>query len=152
MVNRTGKGGFIKGVSGNPGGRPKIIDGITIESRPKAILNLTIEARKCSGIAINALKEIARNGHSDSSRIAASIALLDRGFGRPAQSVELNFTADAVSKRLSELSNAELVALEARMIAIPAALALEEPAVDADADNAECEQSDYESDEAGLRR
>jgi hypothetical protein len=128
---------------------PKFVDP---ESRPKAILNLTIEARKCSGIAINALKEIARNGHSDSSRIAASIALLDRGFGRPAQSVELNLTADAVSKRLSELSNAELVALEARMIAIPAALALEEPAVDADADNAECEQSDYESDEAGLRR
>ena len=78
---------------------------------------------------------------SDTARISASIALLDRGFGRPAQSVDLNLTADVVSKRLSELSDAELAALEARMIALPANLALEAFPAD-DPDNAEGEQSD----------
>jgi hypothetical protein len=94
--------------------------------------SLTVESRKYAGLALRTLAEIARNGRSDTARISASTALLDRGFGRPAQSVDLNLTADAISKRLSELSNAELAALEARMIALPATLTLEASANDPD--------------------
>jgi hypothetical protein len=98
--------------------------------------SLTAESRKYAGLALRTLAEIARSGRSDTARISASIALLDRGFGRPAQSVDLNLTADVVSRRLSELSDAELAALEARMIALPANLALEAFPAD-DPDNAE---------------
>jgi hypothetical protein len=98
--------------------------------------SLTVESRKYAGLALRTLAEIARSGRSDTARISASIALLDRGFGRPAQSVDLNLTADVVSRRLSELSDAELAALEARMIALPANLALEAFPAD-DPDNAE---------------
>ena len=53
--------------------------------------------------------------------------------------------ADAITRRLSDMTNAELVALEARMIAIPASLALE---ASGGVHNAEAEQSDSADDEA----
>ena len=40
-----------------------------------------------------------------------------RGYGRPAQSLDLHLSADAITKRLSAMTDAELAALEARMIA-----------------------------------
>ena len=43
--------------------------------------------------------------------------LLNRGYGRPAQSLDLHLSADAITKRLSDMTDAELAALEARMIA-----------------------------------
>jgi hypothetical protein len=62
---------------------------------------------------------------------------LDRGYGRPAQSLDLHLSADAITKRLSDMTDAELAALEARMITIPATLALEhvdEPQADGNTD------------------
>ena len=47
--------------------------------------------------------------------------------------------AEAITRRLSDMTNSELAALEARMIAIPASLARE---ASAGADNAEGEESD----------
>src|SRR5271168_2576332 len=102
-MNRTGKGGFAKGQSGNPGGRPK------------CIASLTIESRKYAFDAIRTLARITKGGRSETARIAAAVALLDRGFGRPSQSVEMNLTADMVAKRISELSDSELAMLERRM-------------------------------------
>ena len=49
--------------------------------------------------------------------VSALRALLDRGYGRPAQSLDLHLSADAITKRLSDMTDAELAALEARMIA-----------------------------------
>lgn len=46
-------------------------------------------ARSHANDAIATLVEIARNGQSDSARVAAANALLDRGYGRPAQCMEL---------------------------------------------------------------
>jgi len=46
-------------------------------------------ARRCAPDAVRALLEIARNGRSESSRVQASTALLDRGYGRPAQTHDL---------------------------------------------------------------
>ena len=50
-------------------------------------------------------------------RYNATTALLDRGYGRPAQSLDLHLSADAITKRLSDMTDAQLAALEARMIA-----------------------------------
>jgi hypothetical protein len=76
-----------------------------------------LEARRFSGLAIDTLVELTRDNHSDSTRYSAATALLDRGYGRPAQSLDLHLSADAITKRLSDMSDAELAALEARMIA-----------------------------------
>jgi pimeloyl-ACP methyl ester carboxylesterase len=60
-----------------------------------------------------------------------------RGYGER-ESVDLKnyqVTADAITKRLSDMTDAELATLEARMITIPATLALEhvdEPLADGD--------------------
>jgi glycerate-2-kinase len=76
-----------------------------------------IEARKFSGLAVDTLVELTKDTHTDSTRYAAATALLDRGYGRPAQSLDLHLSADAITKRLSDMTDAELAALEARMIA-----------------------------------
>jgi hypothetical protein len=71
------------------------------------------------------------------TRYVAATALLDRGYGRPAQSLDPHLSADAITKRLSDMTDAELAALEARMVTIPASLALEhadEPQADGGTD------------------
>jgi hypothetical protein len=79
VANKTGKGGFKAGASGNPGGRPK------------AASVIAIEARKHGLAMVDVLNTIARKGKSEQARISAAVALLDRGYGRPSQSVELKF-------------------------------------------------------------
>jgi hypothetical protein len=70
---------FPKGVSGNPSGRPK---------RDLALAEL---ARAYTHEAIRTLAEIMTNPNAPaSSRIAAAIALLDRGYGRAPQSLEVD--------------------------------------------------------------
>ena len=124
--NRTGRGWFVKGRSGNPSGRPKdppeFAPDTDDQNDPgradrRTIRNLVIAARKFSGLAIDTLVELTKDNHTDSIRYNAATALLDRGYGRPAQSLDLHLSADAITKRLSEMSDAELAALEARMIA-----------------------------------
>jgi hypothetical protein len=122
MANRTGKGWFVKGRrSANPAGRPKnpVIpppppgyapEPAAADRRP--IRNLVIEARKFSGLAVDTLVELTKDSHADSTRYNAATALLDRGYGRPAQSLDLHLSADAITKRLSDKTDAELAALE----------------------------------------
>jgi hypothetical protein len=96
-----------------------------------------IEARRFSGLAVDTLVELTKDTHTDSTRFAAAAALLDRGYGRPAQSLDLHLSADAITKRLSDMTDAELAALEQRMITIPGSLTLEhvdEPQADGDTD------------------
>ena len=121
--NRTGKGWFVKGHSGNPSGRsknppefaPNTDDPDGADRR--TVGNLVVEARKFSGLAVDTLVELTKNNHTDSTRFAAATALLDRGYGRPAQSLDLHLSADAITKRLSDMTDAELAALEQRIIA-----------------------------------
>lgn len=74
---RTQSGHFRKGVSGNPGGRPK------------ALTSVTDEARTHTALAISTLVEILKNGNQR-ARVAAAKEILDRGWGRPIQAVDLS--------------------------------------------------------------
>ena len=69
-------GGFQPGRSGNPGGRPK---------EDPDIKQL---ARSWSREALETLYQLMRNADKDSVRLAAAEAILDRGWGRPAQALE----------------------------------------------------------------
>ncbi len=76
---RKSDGRFEKGVSGNPGGRPKDL------SRFRELARAHTEA------AINALVGIMNNKRAPSAaRVSAACALLDRGYGRPRQAMELS--------------------------------------------------------------
>ena len=68
---------FQPGQSGNPGGRPKE------NAEVKAA------ARAAGPEAIEKLLELMR-GDDRRTALAAAQALLDRGFGKPSQSVELS--------------------------------------------------------------
>ena len=72
-------GRFKPGQTGNPGGRPKV---------DHRVVDL---AREHTELAVKTLAEICGNSKAaPSSRVAAACALLDRGWGRPRQSVELS--------------------------------------------------------------
>jgi hypothetical protein len=83
----------------------------------RLIPNLVIEARKYAALALDTLVELTKDNYAPSTRYNAATALLDRGYGRPAQSLDLHLSADAITKRLSDMTDAELAALEQRMIA-----------------------------------
>ena len=87
---------WIKGQSGNPGGRPRELAGIQKL------------ARENSPLAIQTLVEVATSGKSESARVSAATALLDRGFGKPTQSS----TSDPGDfRKATDYTDAELIAI-----------------------------------------
>jgi hypothetical protein len=73
-MNSTGIGGFKKGQSGNPGGRPKV------SGEVRAL------AREQTETAIRRLTDWAQSDNPLAS-LAASVALLDRGWGKSPRAV-----------------------------------------------------------------
>jgi Arc/MetJ family transcription regulator len=89
-------------------------------------------ARQHAPEAIRTLAEIACKGKSESVRVSAACALLDRAYGRPAQSVELDLK---LTKNLEQMTLQELQELRERY----AAVALASPALVIDHDSIERE-------------
>ncbi len=69
------RGGSRKG-AGRPSGTA---NRATVEQKAR----LSEIAREHTDIAFQTLVEVATNGQSDSARISAACAILDRGFGKP---------------------------------------------------------------------
>jgi hypothetical protein len=109
--NPTGKGGFKKGQSGNPGGRAK-----------KAVGDLAAEARLYARLAIDTIVKICAEAKADRDRLAAARELLDRGFGRSVQAIDLVL----MGRKITELSKDELLALDAMFVSA-GAIGTEEP-------------------------
>lgn len=79
---------FVKGQSGNPAGRRK------------EDYNLKMMARAHTESALKTLVE-ALTAENDRTRVAAAEALLDRGWGKPAQFVENQHSGSIVQKVIS---------------------------------------------------
>lgn len=72
-------------------------------------------ARKHTSVALKALVGIAEKGESESARVAAANALLDRAYGKPSQSHELSGPRGGPipTMDVTNLTDEQLAALEA---------------------------------------
>jgi hypothetical protein len=94
---RRGNPNWTKGVSGNPGGRPK------------AVVEVQELARLETAASIAALVRIRdAEDTPPAAVVAAATALLDRAWGRPVQSHELHHHLEP-----QHMTDAELIALAA---------------------------------------
>jgi hypothetical protein len=92
---------FVVRQSGNPAGRPR-----------KAIGDLSASARKYSQLALQTIVDICLYANADRDRLTAAKELLDRGFGKSLQPIDMLL----MGKKLAELSTDELLTLNARLI------------------------------------
>ena len=75
-------GGSRPGAGRKPGSQTK--------ARKVEVVSLADKAKRHADVALATLVEICTAGSTDSARVAAANALLDRGFGKPKQDVEMN--------------------------------------------------------------
>jgi len=95
-----GKGGrrstsWKRGQSGNRSGRPK--RPATVEAH-KIIADLKAAARELTPQALGTLQEIMEDKRAPpAARVSAAAAILDRGWGKPKQTIEAEATNGTVS-------------------------------------------------------
>ena len=103
-MNGRGSGRpFAPGRSGNPGGRPK---------REGLIRELAQAATKTVFLR---LLEIATKGEDERSVVLACNAILDRGWGKPAQTVELDARHEWGGEEIVTITSANPI-LPARVV------------------------------------
>jgi hypothetical protein len=101
---------FKPGQSGNPHGRPKRPE--TIEAR-RVVADLKAAARELTLDAMNTLKGAMRDQKAPwAAKIAAAIAVLDRGWGKPQQTISANVSI------LDQMTDDEQKALLAALAAL----------------------------------
>jgi len=89
---------WAKGQSGNPGGRPRILE---------AVRDI---ARESTTLAIETLRTIAADTDAPhAARVSAATALLDRAWGKPMQGHAV--LAVSAPKSVREMSDGELMAM-----------------------------------------
>jgi hypothetical protein len=81
----SSRGGKREG-AGRPSGSP---NRATLDMKSR----LSMLAREYTWQAFDTLVDVAENGKSETARIAAATALLDRGFGRPREADIQQFSA-----------------------------------------------------------
>jgi hypothetical protein len=85
---------FKKGQSGNPGGKPKRFAELPPQAKAEAIQaihDVKAAAKAETADAIKTLKTVMNNESAPSAaRVGAAIAILDRGWGKPEQTVSAN--------------------------------------------------------------
>jgi hypothetical protein len=87
---------WVKGVSGNPGGRPKLE------------LSIRELAQQHSMEALETLVHVMRTGRRGEQIVAAN-AILDRAYGRPSQSIEMSSDRTTLVDLLVSLNNSHAV-------------------------------------------
>lgn len=75
-------GGARPGAGRKPGSKTK--------ARKVEVVSLADKAKVHADLALRTLAEICAAGSTESARVAAANALLDRGFGKPRQDVEMS--------------------------------------------------------------
>lgn len=92
---------FVKGQSGNPNGRPKLL---TKDGR-----SLSEIAKEHTEKAIETLVSVMDEGESDAARVSAANSLLDRAWGRPKQEMDVdlhvNDLAAIIEARRQQVAN-----------------------------------------------
>jgi hypothetical protein len=101
MANPTGRGGFRKGQSGNPGGRPR------------SLASVMHAARRHTLEAIQTEVKLMRSAESESVKLSAAEAILSRGWGKPVQAFQVD--GRFLTKKLADLTPEEIQALEKRI-------------------------------------
>jgi Family of unknown function (DUF5681) len=101
---------FKPGQSGNPHGRPKRPE--TIEAR-RVVADVKAAARELTPVAMDTLEKAMRDQKAPwAAKIAAAIAVLDRGWGKPQQTVSANVSI------LDQMTDDEQKALLAALAAL----------------------------------
>jgi len=98
---REGAGRKKGAKDGKARGTPSVLIAPAQERR-----ELREAAREFSSDALDALVKICRSGHSESARVAAANALLDRGYGKPVQTIDS--TVRRQPGELTGITDAEL--------------------------------------------
>lgn len=96
-------------------GRPKGKPNASTLKRQARIRDL---AKEYATVAIEALADILQNGESDAARVSAANSILDRGFGKPVQSMEVTNPDGSLAPQIdaSKLDTATLTALIAAKV------------------------------------